>query len=157
MEKESFLPLAGGVMLARPGRKIDPVFRRSVRIRQVDAGSCNACEWELIALANPVYDVQRFGIDFVASPRHADILLVTGPVSAGMCNALKKTWLATPEPRIVVACGDCAINGGVFRGSYAVMDGVEKVVPVDACIPGCPPSPAAIAGSIMKIMKELTG
>ncbi len=134
----------------------DGAFRRSVRIRQVDAGSCNACEWECTALTNPVYDIQRFGIDFVASPRHADILLVTGPVSAAMANALKKTFLATPDPKIVIACGDCAKDGGIYKGSYAVTDGAHKVVPVDACIPGCPPKPAAIATCIMQIMKVLS-
>ena len=128
-------------------------FRRSVRIRQVDAGSCNACEWECTALTNPVYDIQRFGVDFVASPRHADILLVTGPVSAAMAAALKKTYLAMPSPKLVIACGDCARDGGVYRGSYAVTDGADKVVPVDAYIPGCPPTPARIAQCIMKIVE----
>ncbi len=142
-------PLTGAGLEAE---KIGGLFRRSVRIRQVDAGSCNACEWECTALTNPVYDIQRFGIDFVASPRHADILLVTGPVSAAMANALKKTCLATPGPKLVIACGDCAKDGGIFRGSYAVTDGVDKVVPVDAYIPGCPPAPARIAAGIMKII-----
>ena len=94
-------------------KKVATIFGRSLRIRQVDAGSCNACEWECTALTNPVYDIQRFGIDFVASPRHADVLLVTGPVARQMELALKKTWTATPGPKLVVACGDCAVDGGI--------------------------------------------
>lgn len=125
---------------------------RSLRIRQVDAGSCNACEWECIALTNPVYDIQRFGIDFVASPRHADLLLVSGPVSRQMERALLKTYLATPEPRTVITCGDCALDGGVYRGSYGVTGGVHPVIPVDGHIPGCPPSPAKIMGVLLQIM-----
>lgn len=133
-------------------KKIDRIFGRSVRIRQVDAGSCNACEWECTALTNPIYDIQRFGIDFVASPRHADILLVTGPVSRQMERALKKTCLATPEPRFVIACGDCAVDGGIYRDSYAVTNGVEDILPVDCRIPGCPPSPAAILTALLKFL-----
>lgn len=135
---------------------IDMVFHRSLRIRQVDAGSCNACEWECTALTNPVYDIQRFGIDFVASPRHADALLVTGPVSRQMELALKKTYLATPEPRLVIACGDCAVDGGIYKGSYAVTDGVANVISVDCYIPGCPPPPMAILSGIMQLMEKLT-
>lgn len=137
--------------------KIDRVFGRSLRIRQVDAGSCNACEWECTALTNPVYDIQRFGIDFVASPRHADLLLVSGPVSRQMELALKKTYLATPEPRFVIACGDCSIDGGVYRGSYAVTDGVRNVIPVDAYIFGCPPTPLRILSGLINLMEKLTG
>lgn len=128
--------------------KINGIFGRSLRIRQVDAGSCNACEWECIALTNPVYDIQRFGIDFVASPRHADVLLVTGPVSRQMEIALKKTYIATPEPRFVLACGDCTIDGGIYKGSYAVTNGVANVIPVDYYIPGCPPTPLNILTGI---------
>src|SRR3990172_12918752 len=117
--------------IAAVRERIQKVFGRSLRIRQVDAGSCNACEWECTALTNPVYDIQRFGIDFVASPRHADVLLVTGPVSRQMELALKKTYLAMPEPKLVIACGDCAINGGVYKGSYATREGVSNVLPVD--------------------------
>lgn len=138
-------------------RKVDAVFGRSLRIRQVDAGSCNACEWECTALTNPVYDIQRFGIDFVASPRHADALLVSGPVSRQMELALKKTYLATPEPRLVIACGDCAMDGGIYKGSYAVAGGVARVVPVDCLIPGCPPSPVVIAAGILRLLERLTG
>ncbi|MFN3740290.1 MAG: NADH-quinone oxidoreductase subunit B family protein [Thermodesulfovibrionales bacterium] len=136
-------------------KKIDAIFGRSLRIRQVDAGSCNACEWECTALTNPVYDIQRFGIDFVASPRHADALIVTGPVSRQMELALRKTYLATPEPRLVIACGDCAIDGGIYRGSYAVTDGVAKIIPVDCYIPGCPPAPAQIIAGIIELLERL--
>lgn len=135
---------------------IDKIFGRSLRIRQVDAGSCNACEWECTALTNPVYDIQRFGIDFVASPRHADLLLVSGPVSRQMELALRKTFLATPEPRLVVACGDCAINGGVYQGSYAVTNGVSNVIPVDCYIPGCPPTPTGIILALNHMLEKYT-
>jgi Ni,Fe-hydrogenase III small subunit len=133
-------------------KKVATIFGRSLRIRQVDAGSCNACEWECTALTNPIYDIQRFGIDFVASPRHADVLLVTGPVARQMELALRKTWIATPEPKLVVACGDCAMDGGVYRGSYAVTNGVANVIPVDCFIPGCPPSPAAIVLGLSRLI-----
>ncbi|MGW8271827.1 MAG: NADH-quinone oxidoreductase subunit B family protein [Thermodesulfovibrionales bacterium] len=143
------------VRLLGEGEKIDPVFSRSIRIRQVDAGSCNACEWECTALTNPVYDITRFGIDFVASPRHADVLLVTGPVSRQMELALKKTYLATPEPRFVIACGDCAIDGGIYRGSYAVVTGgVAQVIPVDLALSGCPPTPSAILRGLLEFMNR---
>jgi Ni,Fe-hydrogenase III small subunit len=135
-------------------RKIDTIFKRSLRIRQVDAGSCNACEWECTALTNPVYDIQRFGIDFVASPRHADVLLVTGPVSRQMELALKRTYIATPEPRLVMACGDCALDGGIYKGSYAVANGVANVIPVDGVIPGCPPTPSA---SLLGLFRLIDG
>lgn len=134
-------------------KKIHAIFKRSLRIRQVDAGSCNACEWECTALINPVYDIQRFGMDFVASPRHADLLLVTGPVSRHMELALKKTYLATPDPKFVVACGDCARDGGIYKGSYAVSNGVARVIPVDACIPGCPPTPEAILKGLLNLLR----
>jgi Ni,Fe-hydrogenase III small subunit len=137
-------------------KRIDTIFRRSLRIRQIDAGSCNACEWECTALTNPVYDIQRFGIDFVASPRHADLLLVTGPASRQMELALKKTYRATPEPRIVVACGNCSIDGGIYRGSYAVTNGIADIIPVDCFIPGCPPTPAAIISGLLQLLETLT-
>src|SRR5512139_3865669 len=137
-------------------RKVNGIFGRSLRIRQVDAGSCNACEWECTALTNPVYDIQRFGIDFVASPRHADALLVSGPVSRQMELALKKTCLATPEPRLVIACGDCAVDGGIYRGSYAVSNGVANVIPVDCHIPGCPPTPAGILLGLIQLIESVS-
>jgi Ni,Fe-hydrogenase III small subunit len=137
-------------------KKIDKIFNRSLRIRHIDAGSCNACEWECTALTNPIYDIQRFGIDFVASPRHADVLFVTGPVSRQMELALKRTYIATPEPRLVIACGDCAKDGGIYRGSYAVTNGVANVIPVDSYIPGCPPTPAAILLGLSQLIDSCT-
>src|SRR5216117_1161514 len=124
-------------------------FGRSLHIRQVDAGSCNGCELEISGLTGPHYDLERFGLHFVASPRHDDCLLVTGPVTRNMAEALKRTWDATPDPKIVVAAGDCAGDGGLFRGSYAVVGGVREIVPVDALIPGCPPSPAALLAGLL--------
>jgi Ni,Fe-hydrogenase III small subunit len=125
---------------------------RSLAIRHVDAGSCNACELEIHALGNPFYDIERFGFRFVASPRHADVLLVTGPVTLNMREALERTYAATPAPKWVVACGACAADGGVFAGSYAVANGVSKVLPVDLIIPGCPPSPAALMKGLLALM-----
>jgi Ni,Fe-hydrogenase III small subunit len=123
--------------------------RRSLHIREVDAGSCNACELEINALNNPVYDLERFGIHFVASPRHADMLLVTGPVTRNMEMALRKTYDATPEPKLVVGVGDCARDGGIFKGSYAIAGGVDRVVPVDVIIRGCPPRPQEILYALL--------
>jgi Ni,Fe-hydrogenase III small subunit len=141
------------------GKKIDAkiirLFRGSLAIRAVDTGSDNSCEQELTALSNPYYDVERFGIHFVASPRHADMLMVTGAVSRNMREALLRTYEATPEPKIVVAVGDDAIDGGIFRGSYGVLDGVDKVIPVDFAIPGDPPSPATFLGNFLEILEVL--
>lgn len=137
-------------------KKIDTIFGRSLRVRLVDTGSCNACEWECTALMNPLYDIQRFGIDFVASPRHADLLLVTGPGSRQMELALRRTCIAVPAPKLVVACGDCAIDGGIYKGSYAVTNGVENVIPVDGSIPGCPPTPTAILLGLSRIIDSRT-
>lgn len=136
-------------------KKIHKLFRGSLSVRAVDAGSTNACEQELTALTNPFYDVERFGIHFVASPRHADMLMVTGPVSRNMLEALIKTYEAVPEPKIVVAVGDDAISGGLFKGSYAVSDGVENVIPVDYKIPGDPPSPKTILCALLEILESL--
>lgn len=129
--------------------KIQKLLRRSLAIREVDAGSCNGCELEIIALNNPVYDLERFGIQFVASPRHADMLLVTGPVTRNMELALLKTYRAMPEPRLVVAVGACGISGGIFGKNYASLGGVDNVVPVDVYIPGCPPRPQALLHGIL--------
>jgi membrane-bound hydrogenase subunit mbhJ len=129
-------------------------FRRSLTIREVDTGSCNACEMEMNALANPVYDLERFGIHIAASPRHADALVVTGPVGINMERALKDVYKQTPDPKIVIALGDCAINCGVFKGSYAVTGPVARHVPVDLCIPGCPPRPAEILQAIAELRKR---
>ena len=125
---------------------------RSLSIREVDAGSCNGCELEIHALQNAFYDLERFGLRFVASPRHADVLLVTGPVTKNMREALERTYNATPDPKWVVAVGDCAADGGIFAGSYAVAGGVSKVVPVDLHIRGCPPSPVEILKGLIALL-----
>ena len=126
---------------------------RSLHVRQVDAGSCNACELEIAATTNPLYDLERFGIHLVASPRHADVLLVTGPVTRNMEIALRSTYEATPEPRVVVAVGACGCSGGLFgEGTYAAVGGVDRVVPVDVYIPGCPPRPQAILNGLLVAM-----
>jgi Ni,Fe-hydrogenase III small subunit len=128
-------------------------FGRSFHIREVDTGSCGACESEIIACSNPLYDIQRFGIDFVASPRHADALLVTGPVSKNMELALKKTYEAMPEPKFVITLGECAKDGGLFKESYYTCAGVEHVLPVILHIPGCPPSPVTIIKSLLAFLR----
>ncbi len=133
--------------------KVNRLFKGSLAVRQVDAGSDNACEQELVALSNAFYDVERFGIHFVASPRHADMLMITGPVSRNMAEALKKTYDATPDPKIVVAVGDDAINGGIYRGSYSVLDGAHSVVPVQYHIPGDPPTPMTILYHLLSILE----
>jgi Ni,Fe-hydrogenase III small subunit len=125
---------------------------RSLAIRQVDAGSCNGCELEINATQNVVHDLERFGLRFVASPRHADVLLVTGPVTRNMTEALLRTRAATPEPCFIVAVGDCAIDGGVFKGSYAVEGGVEAVMRPDIRIPGCPPTPTQIIQGLLTLL-----
>lgn len=127
-------------------------FGRSFHIREVDTGSCGGCESEIIATTNPIYDIQRFGIDFVASPRHADALLVTGPVSKNMALALRRTYDAMPKPKFVISLGDCALDGGVFRNSYYSAGGVKEILPVDLHIPGCPPSPLAIIKSLLAFL-----
>ena len=128
------------------------VLGRALAIREVDAGSCNGCELEIHALNNPVYDLERFGLKFVASPRHADVLLVTGPLTRNMRIALERTWRATPDPKWVVALGDCACTGGLFAGSYACVGAVSEAVPVDLRIPGCPPPPIEILKGLVALM-----
>ena len=129
-------------------------FGRSFHIREVDTGSCNGCESEIIACSNPLYDIQRFGIDFVASPRHADCLLVTGPVSKNMELALKKTYEAMPEPKFVITLGDCAKGGGIFKESYYTCGGVENCLPVTLHIPGCPPNPLTIIRALLLFLQK---
>ncbi len=133
-------------------REIRRRFGRSLHIRQVDAGSCNGCELEISGLTGPHYDLERFGLHFVASPRHADCLLVTGPVTLNMAEALRRTYHATPDPKIVVAVGDCGRDAGIYRGSYAVVGGVGDVIPVDAVIPGCPPSPRDLLAGLLGLL-----
>lgn len=130
------------------------LFRRSLHIREVDAGSCNGCELEINALNNPYYDLERVGLHFVASPRHADCLLVTGPVTRNMADPLKRTYDATPDPKIVVAVGDCAHNCGVFVGGYGVAGTVAYFVPVDAIVLGCPPTPRAILAGMLAALEK---
>jgi Ni,Fe-hydrogenase III small subunit/formate hydrogenlyase subunit 6/NADH:ubiquinone oxidoreductase subunit I len=134
---------------------ITEIFGRSLHIREVDAGSCNGCEVEINALSNPIYDAERFGIHFVASPRHADMLLVTGPVTRNMELALRKTYAAMPEPRLVVAVGACGCSGGIFGRNYATLGGVDSVLPVDVYIPGCPPNPHALLRGILLAVGKL--
>ena len=129
---------------------------RSLSIREVDAGSCNGCELEIHALNNAFYDLERFGLRFVASPRHADVLLVTGPVTANMREALERTYAATPDPKWVVAVGDCGRDGGVFAGSRACVGGVSAVVPVDLHIPGCPPSPVVLLRGLLALLENVS-
>jgi Ni,Fe-hydrogenase III small subunit len=132
-----------------------PRLGRALSIREIDAGSCNGCELEIHALANVIYDLERFGIRFVASPRHADVLLVTGPVTANMREALWRTYDAAPHPKWVVAVGDCARNGGEFAGSYACVGGVSTTLPVDLHINGCPPSPTALLKGLLALLERV--
>ena len=134
---------------------IQNLLGRSLAIRQVDAGSCNGCEQEIVALNNPVHDIERFGIHFVASPRHADMLLVTGPVTRNMELALRKTWAATPDPKVAVAVGACGISGGIFGTNYASLGGVDAVIPVNVYIPGCPPRPEALLYGILLALGQV--
>ncbi len=150
-------PMADDAVLAELGQRVERAARkrlgRSLAIRAVDAGSCNGCELEIHALNNAIYDLERFGIHFVASPRHADVLLVTGPVTKNMREALERTYQATPSPKWVVAAGDCAVDGGCFAGSYAVVGGVSAVLPVDLHIPGCPPSPQQLLAGLLALLE----
>jgi Ni,Fe-hydrogenase III small subunit len=142
-------PRGEGEDAARLQEAIWRTLGRALTIRQVDAGSCNGCELEIHALGNPYYNIEGLGIKFVASPRHADMLLVTGPVSKHMAIALKRTWEATPDPKLVVAVGDCGCSGGVFGENYASMGRVANVIPVDISVPGCPPTPTALLQGIL--------
>jgi Ni,Fe-hydrogenase III small subunit/NAD-dependent dihydropyrimidine dehydrogenase PreA subunit len=136
-------------------KKVKKILGRSLQIREVDAGSCNACDYEINALNNPLNDIERFGISFVASPRHADMLLVTGTGTRNMELALIKTYNATPDPKLVVAIGACACSGGIFRDSYATRNGIDEIVPVDMYVPGCPPRPQAILYGILKALDRI--
>ena len=144
--------------LANLAKALDAVAQRrlgrSLSIREVDAGSCNGCELEIHALNNVFYDLERFGLRFVASPRHADVLMVTGPVTTNMREALERTYAATPSPKWVVAVGACALDGGIFAGSYAVSGGVSAVIPVDLHIPGCPPTPVQLLKGLLTLLQR---
>jgi Ni,Fe-hydrogenase III small subunit len=150
-------PVKDEEMLAELGASVERAARRrlgrSLSIREVDAGSCNGCELEIHALNNAFYDLERFGLRFVASPRHADVLLVTGPVTRNMREALERTYNATPDPKWVVAVGDCAVDGGIFSSSYAVVGGVSAVVPVDLHIRGCPPRPTQLLKGLLTLLE----
>jgi Ni,Fe-hydrogenase III small subunit len=152
-------PAPDDAALAELAGSLDRAARRrlgrSLSIREVDAGSCNGCELEIHALNNAFYDLERFGLRFVASPRHADVLMVTGPVTKNMRQALERTWAATPDPKWVVAVGDCALDGGLFAGSYAVTGGVSQVVPVDLHIRGCPPSPTTLLKGLLALVESV--
>jgi Ni,Fe-hydrogenase III small subunit len=143
------------------GRAVQQALRqrlgRSLSIRQIDAGSCNGCELEIHALNNAYYDLERFGLHFVASPRHADVLLVTGPVTKNMAEALQRTVAATPDPKWIVAAGDCAKDGGCFAGSYAIAGGVGAIMPVDLHILGCPPNPLALLKGLLAVLENADG
>jgi len=149
-------PVTDDKMLAELAASLERAARRrlgrSLSIREIDAGSCNGCELEIHALNNAFYDLERFGLHFVASPRHADVLLVTGPVTRNMREALERTYNATPDPKWVVAVGDCAVDGGIFSGSYAVVGGVSGVVPVDLHIRGCPPDPIQLLKGLLALL-----
>lgn len=153
-------PAPDEVALAELAKRVNRAARarlgRSLSIRHVDAGSCNGCELELHALSNAFYDLERFGLRFVASPRHADVLTVSGPVTKSMREALLRTYNAMPDPKWVVAIGGCAVDGGIFAGSYAVVGGVKDVVPVDLHVRGCPPSPTEILRGLIALLEHVT-
>jgi len=154
---EPLTPAVESAQIEITARRIDEsarrLFGRSLHIREVDAGSCNGCEIEISALNNPYYDLERFGLHFVASPRHADCLLVTGPVTRNMADPLRRTYEATPDPKLVVAVGDCARDCGIFAGAYGVHGPVSAVVPVDVTIAGCPPTPRMILSGILAALQ----
>jgi Ni,Fe-hydrogenase III small subunit len=151
-------PAHNDAALAELAKSLERVSRRrlgrSLSLREVDAGSCNGCELEIHALNNAFYDLERFGLRFVASPRHADVLLVTGPVTKNMREALERTYAATPDPKWVVAVGDCAWDGGIFAGGYACVGGVSAVVPVDLHIRGCPPNPTVLLQGLIALLEN---
>jgi Ni,Fe-hydrogenase III small subunit len=134
--------------------QVHGLLGRALNIRQLDAGSCNGCEAEITALTNPYYDLERFGIHFVASPKHADMLLVTGPVTRNMADAVRTTYEAVPAPKLVVAVGACGCSGGIFAGSHAVVGAVDAVIPVDGYIPGCPPTPAMLVTGVLEVLQR---
>jgi len=142
--------------LSQAAEQIRALVGRALNIRQVDAGSCNGCEAEIVALTNPYYDLERFGIHFVASPKHADMLLVTGPVTRNMAAALKNAYDAVPSPKLVVAVGACGCSGGIFGGSHAVVGPVDAVIPVDGYIPGCPPTPSMLLTGIVQVLRPFS-
>jgi Ni,Fe-hydrogenase III small subunit len=154
-------PSADDAALAEVGRALEQrvrrLFGRSITIREVDAGSCNGCELEIHALNNAVYDCERFGLRFAASPRHCDVLMVTGPVTHNMKVALERTYAAMPEPKWVIAVGDCGCGCGVFEGSYAVVGAVDKVIPVDLHVSGCPPRPIELLRGLAALIDKATG
>ena len=141
-------------VLDESASQIRAIVGRALNIRQVDAGSCNGCEAEIVALNNPYYDLERFGILFVASPKHADMLLITGPVTRNMAEAVKQTFAATPAPKLVVAVGACGVSGGIFVGSYAIKGPANALIPVDGYIPGCPPTPAMLLTGILRVLRS---
>ncbi len=151
------LPPAVEAEVCEVGAKLEEAirkrFRRSLTIREVDAGSCNGCELEIHAINNSIYNCERYGIHFTASPRFADMLLVTGPVTRNMEIALKRTYDSTPPPKLVVAVGDCGCNGGIFGETYASLGGIDKVIPVNVFIPGCPPTPVALLNGILSAIR----
>jgi Ni,Fe-hydrogenase III small subunit len=152
-------PAAGEAALAELAARVNQASHRrlgrALSIREVDAGSCNGCELEIHALGNVLYDLERFGLRFVASPRHADVLLITGPVTVNMREALERTYRATPDPKWVVASGDCARDGGLYAASPACVGGASKVLPVDLHIPGCPPSPTALLEGLLALLESV--
>jgi Ni,Fe-hydrogenase III small subunit len=151
-------PTPEDAAIAELGQRLDSASRRklgrSLSIREVDAGSCNACELEIHALSNAFYDLERFGLRFVASPRHADVLMVTGPLTKNMREALERTYAATPNPKWVVAVGDCAVDGGVFAESYACVGAISNTIPVDLHIRGCPPDPVALLKGLIALLES---
>jgi Ni,Fe-hydrogenase III small subunit/ferredoxin-like protein FixX len=136
------------------GLQIHSLLQRALNIRQLDSGSCNGCEAEITALTNPYYDLERFGIHFVASPKHADMLLVTGPVTRNMAGAVQAAYEAVPAPKLVVAVGACGCSAGIFGGSHAIVGAVDAVIPVDGYIPGCPPTPAMLVTGILEVLRR---